>query len=105
MRCGKCSDDGIRKALAFFTSAFSSYSGCRQYRENIAAAQAEVGPGAPHVDKLRAFFNHPGYLEPVIENTVAALARIPAEGNRRNAAQLDFHRPQHSAGDGGGLQI
>ncbi len=83
-------DDGIRKALGFFTSAFSSYSGCRQYRENIAAAQAEVGPGAPHVDKLRAFFNHPGYLEPVIENTVAALAKIPAEGNRRNAARLIF---------------
>ena len=83
-------DDGIRKALAFFTSAFSSYSGCRQYRENVAAAQAEVGPGAPQVDKLRAFFNHPGYLEPVIENTVAALAKITAEGNRRNAAHLIF---------------
>jgi protoporphyrin/coproporphyrin ferrochelatase len=83
-------DDGIRKALAFFTSAFSSYSGCRQYRENVAAAQAEVGPGAPQVDKLRAFFNHPGYLEPVIENTVAALAKITAEGNRRNAARLIF---------------
>jgi ferrochelatase len=83
-------DDGIRNALGFFTSAFSSYSGCRQYRENIAAAQAEVGLGAPHVDKLRAFFNHPGYLEPVIENTAGALARIPAAGNRRNAARLIF---------------
>src|SRR5712671_1605548 len=49
--------DGIRRAVAFVTSAYSSYSGCRQYREDIARAQAEVGPGAPVVDKLRAFFN------------------------------------------------
>src|SRR5208337_3570799 len=43
--------DGIRHALAFFTSAYSSYSGCRQYRENILAAQQIVGQGAPRVDK------------------------------------------------------
>ena len=61
--------DGNRRAAAFFTSAYSSYSGCRQYRENIAAAQAEVGPGAPQIDKLRAFFNHPGFIEPMIEST------------------------------------
>ena len=52
--------DGVQRALAFFTSAYSSYSGCRQYRENIAAAQATVGPMAPRVEKLRAFYNHPG---------------------------------------------
>src|SRR5262249_40998184 len=45
--------DGIRRALGFFTSAYSSYSGCRQYLENIAAARDQVGPGAPQVDKLR----------------------------------------------------
>src|SRR5499433_1466107 len=53
-------DDGRRNALALVTSAFSSYSGCRQYREDIARAQEEIGPGAPRVDKLRAFYNHPG---------------------------------------------
>src|SRR5690606_23211415 len=42
--------DGVQRALAFFTSAYSSYSGCRQYRENIMAAQAQVGPTAPRVD-------------------------------------------------------
>src|SRR6266404_5266213 len=52
--------DGIRRALAFVTSAYSSYSGCRQYREDIARAQGEVVPGVPEVDKLRAFFNQPG---------------------------------------------
>ena len=56
-------DDGRKRALAFFTSMFSCYSGCRQYRENIAAAQEEVGPGAPIVEKVRMGFNHPGFIE------------------------------------------
>lgn len=81
-------DDGVRRALAFFTSAFSSYSGCRQYRENIAAAQAEVGEGAPEVDRLRVFYNHPGYIEPVAERVAAALTELPAE--RRAGALLLF---------------
>ncbi len=55
--------DGIQNALAFVTSAYSSYSSCRQYRQNIADAQAEVGPGAPRVEKLRAFYNHPLFIE------------------------------------------
>ena len=73
---------------AFVTSAFSSYSGCRQYREDIARAQQEVGPAAPQIDKLRVFFNHPGFIEPMIERTRAALAQIPAE--RRDQAPLLF---------------
>jgi len=55
--------DGRKNALAFFTSIFSSYSGCRQYRENIAAAQQEVGPGAAQVAKVRMGFNHPRFIE------------------------------------------
>jgi ferrochelatase len=80
--------DGVKRALAFVTSAFSSYSGCRQYREDIASARAEVGPAAPQVDKLRVFFNHPGFIEPMIERTRDALARISAE--RRDATLLVF---------------
>src|SRR5262245_42102573 len=57
-------DAGVKRALAFFTSAFSSYSGCRQYLENIAEAQGIVGPDAPQVERLRAYFNHPGFIEP-----------------------------------------
>lgn len=79
---------GVRRAIAFFTSAFSSYSGCRQYRENVAAAQESVGEGAPQIDKLRMFFNHPGFIEPMIERVRAALDRVPAE--RRGQAQLLF---------------
>lgn len=80
--------DGVKKALAFFTSTYSSYSGCRQYRENIAAAQAEVGPNAPQIHKLRVFFNHPGFIEPNIENVRNALEQI-AE-NRRGEAHIAF---------------
>jgi len=69
-------DDGIRRALAFFTSAYSSYSGCRQYRENIAAAQAAVGPNAPAVDKLRMFYNHPEFILANAERLQSALARL-----------------------------
>src|SRR5215213_4629818 len=82
------SADGVRRALGFVTSAFSSYSSCRQYQENIAAAQAEVGPAAPQIDKLRAFFNHPGFIEPMIENSRAALEKIPAD--RTDSAELIF---------------
>lgn len=82
------SSDGVRRALAFITSAYSSYSGCRQYRENIADAQAEVGPAAPEVAKLRVFFNHPGFIKPMIENVRAAFDKIPAD--RRNVAELIF---------------
>ena len=81
-------DDGIKNALAFFTSAYSSYSGCRQYREDISRAQAEVGPDAPHVEKLRAFYNHPGFIEPNIENVRDALKSIPED--RRARTQIAF---------------
>jgi len=81
-------DDGVKNALAFFISAYSSYSGCRQYRENIAAAQAEVGADAPRIDKLRAFFNHPGFIEVMADRAGTAFAEIPVE--RREAARLVF---------------
>lgn len=80
--------DGVERALAFFTSAFSSYSGCRQYRENIAAAQDEVGETAPRVDKLRVFYNHPGFIEPMVESLGNCLANIPYD--RRSAAKVLF---------------
>ncbi|MGD9635226.1 MAG: ferrochelatase [Pirellulales bacterium] len=80
--------DGVSRALAFVTSAFSSYSGCRQYRENIAQALQEVGTSAPEIDKLRVFFNHPGFIEPMIERTRDALEQIPAA--RRDATPLIF---------------
>jgi len=60
-------DDGVQRALAFVTSAFSSYSGCRQYRENIERGRFEVGLTAAPVAKLRPFYNHPGFIEAVAD--------------------------------------
>jgi protoporphyrin/coproporphyrin ferrochelatase len=69
--------DGIQHALAFVTSAYSSYSGCRQYLEDISRAQLEAGSGAPQVDKLRVFFNHPGFLEATEARLDEALRQVP----------------------------
>ncbi len=60
--------DGIRRALVFATSAFGSYSGCRQYREDLERAREAVGPDAPTLQKLRLFYNHPGFIEPMAAN-------------------------------------
>jgi ferrochelatase len=74
-------DDGIKHAIAYFTSAYSSYSGCRQYRENIQQAQSEVGESAPRVDKLRVFYNHPDFIAANADHIRAALANVPDNAN------------------------
>lgn len=79
--------DGVRRALAFITSAWSSYSSCRQYLDNIAEAQAEVGPGAPVVERLRLFYNHPGFIEPMAARVRDAYASLP-EPDRGEAPLL-----------------
>lgn len=83
--------DGIRRALAFVTSAYSSYSGCRQYLENIAAARLEVGNNAPQIDKLRVFYNHPGFIEAVTDRVGAALAEIPSEHHAQTQLVYTAH--------------
>lgn len=80
--------DGVRRALGVFTSAYSSYSSCRQYLEDIERARSVVGPQAPVVDKLRAYFNHPGFIGPMIERVADALAQIASE--RRQQAHVVF---------------
>jgi ferrochelatase len=68
--------DGIQHALAFATSAYGSYSGCRQYREDLDRASAAI-PGAPVIDKLRPFFDHPGFIEAAAARVREALDRLP----------------------------
>jgi protoporphyrin/coproporphyrin ferrochelatase len=80
--------DGIKRALAFATSAYSSYSSCRQYLENIENARAVAGEGAPVIDKIRPFYNHPAYIAAMTEQVQDALAQIPAE--RRAAAHIVY---------------
>ena len=72
---------GCGRVLALVTSAFSSASGCRQYREDLGRAIEELSlepAGSPMVDKIRVFYNHPGFVEPMIDNTVAALRALTA---------------------------
>lgn len=69
-------DDAISRAAVITTSAYSSYSSCRQYRENLADAVSGV-EGAPRLDRLRQYFNHPGFIEPVVDATLAGLAQLP----------------------------
>ncbi len=85
---GEMRDGGVQRALVFATSALSSYSGCRQYREDIIRACDSVGEGVPQFDKIRVFYNHPGYIETMIERKNAALREIPDE--RRAEARLIF---------------
>lgn len=78
--------DGIHRALAFVTGAFSSYSGCRQYREDIERARSIVGADAPSVDKLRVFYNHPGFVEPMIDNVATAVQTLDATSRTSHLA-------------------
>ena len=81
-------DAGVRRALALVTSAYSSYSGCRQYREDIQRAQMAVGAAAPQIDKIRAFFNHPGFVAATTERVREAFGQLPID--RRGKATLLF---------------
>jgi ferrochelatase len=72
----KMRDDGVRRALAIATSAFGSYSGCRQYREDIETARNAV-PGAPEIDKLPPFWSHPGFIDTMVDRVREALDKLP----------------------------
>jgi ferrochelatase len=81
-------DDGVERVIAFATSAYSSYSACRQYLDDIDRAVEAVGPRAPQIDKIRPYFNHPGFIEPFAAATAAALESLPASA--RDGARLVF---------------
>lgn len=80
-------DDGVRRAAVVATSAYASWSSCRQYLDNLEAAVADV-PGAPVLEKVRPYFDHPGFVDSVVDRTLEALDRLPAE--ERAAARLVF---------------
>ncbi|RPF45010.1 ferrochelatase [Streptomyces sp. Ag109_G2-6] len=97
--------DGRRRIAVLATSAYASYSGCRQYRENLAdalAALAEEGLELPRVDKLRHYFNHPGFVRPMTDGVLASLAALPEEV--RDGAHLAFttHSIPTAAADASG---
>jgi protoporphyrin/coproporphyrin ferrochelatase len=81
---------GHQRALAFITSAYSSYSGCRQYLEDIERARSQV-EGAPSVEALRRFFNHPGFIDACVARVDAAWQELGAElGAARSQARIVF---------------
>lgn len=81
-------NDGIRRAVVFVTSAYSSYSACRQYLEDIERARAAAGEGAPVCDKLKHFYNRPGFLEALGDRLEAAFSQVP--GPEQSSARLLF---------------
>ncbi|MGI9600610.1 MAG: ferrochelatase [Acidimicrobiales bacterium] len=84
---GQMAADGVQRAAAFVTSAYSSWSGCRQYLDDIARARAAVGPTAPPIEKLRQYHDHPGFVEPFVDATRAALLEL-ADSPRADAELL-----------------
>ena len=68
----KMKEQGVKRALAIATSAFGSYSGCRQYREDIEKSGAEFP-----IDKVPPYWNHPGFIEAMADNVRVALAKLP----------------------------
>ena len=81
---------GSRRVLVVTTSAYSSYSGCRQYREDVADALIQLaGEGRSlHVDKVRHYFNHPGFVGANTDAVLAALSRL--ESHLADTARLVF---------------
>lgn len=73
--------DGHRRVLSLVTSAYSSYSGCRQYRENLAKALVDADlEGKMEIDKVRHYFDHPGFVLPFADGLVQALKTLTDEG-------------------------
>jgi ferrochelatase len=104
--------DGVRRAAALVTSAYSSYSGCRQYRENLAEAVASLSPEhgpVPRLDRLRHYYNHPGFVEPMVDATLSALADLPDAARRDASVLFVTHSVPESmndtAGPGGGAYV
>jgi ferrochelatase len=70
---------GVKRALGLVLAGYSSYSSCRQYREDVERAQADVGEGAPPVDKIRVFYNHPDFISASADRVREAVATLSSE--------------------------
>jgi ferrochelatase len=76
-------DAGVRRALAFATSAYRSYSSCRQYLEDIERAREAAGPDAPVIDKIGRYYDHPGFIGPFADSVSKALGTLPEDFRER----------------------
>ncbi len=84
-------EDGHQKILTFVTSAYSSYSGCRQYRENLALALHESGlDGKLSIDKVRHYFDHPGFVGPFAASLINSLNQAKRVGLQNSEIKIYF---------------
>jgi ferrochelatase len=89
--------DGHRTILTIATSAYSSYSSCRQYREDLAdALEATELDGRIAIDKVRDFFDHPGFVAPFVEGIHAGIAELAARGIVDLAGDVEILFSTHS---------
>lgn len=93
--------DGVRRALAFVTSPFGSPPSCRRYLDDIERARRSVGPNAPEIDKLRLFYNHPGFIESMRDRVIAAMKQatpkeLAAARLLFTAHSIPIHMAEHS---------
>ena len=91
--------DGRRRTIAFFTSLFSCYSGCRQYRENLADAREQVGDDAPIIEKVRMGFNHPNFVAVMADSVRQAIAQLPADAGPSPTLMFTAHSIPMSMAD------
>lgn len=98
-------DAGVERALAVVLSAYSSYSSCRQYREDIERARNEIRADAPVVDKTRVFYNHPEFVAANSDRIREALAQIPAEERSRAHLTFTAHSIPQSMARGSSYEI
>ena len=81
-------NDELKHALGVVLSAYSSYSSCRQYREDIEKAREVAGPHSPIIDKMRVFYNHPDFVEVNADRVREALGPLPID--RRGSIRVAF---------------
>ncbi|MEU3017632.1 ferrochelatase [Nocardiopsis sp. NPDC007018] len=80
--------DGVRRVLALPTSAYCNWSSRTAYHEDIERARAALGEGAPEIDLIRPFYDHPGFVEPLARHTQECLERLPDD--QREGVRLLF---------------
>ncbi|MGN6472647.1 MAG: ferrochelatase [Mycobacteriales bacterium] len=101
-------EGGVRNALVFVTSAYASYSACRQYQDDLAAAAASLGTKAPELHKLRHYFDHPGFIAPQLEAVAEVLANIDPDHSSARLLFVAHSVPEAmaaAAGPAGGLYV
>ena len=87
----RMSADRVRHALGIVMAPHRSYSSYEQYQENVADARVRVGEGAPAVDYLEPWFDHPGFIEAQADRIATAMSAVPAGHRERTTLIFTAH--------------